>query len=61
MLSALLAYVDGIACITYVLHALVPSYHLQDAKTGNPVWLLRYAEWAVTCPQLLYWLVQTCS
>lgn len=55
VLSGILAYVDGVACMSYFAMASLPLYFLVDSTQGNPVWLMRYAEWIITCPTLLYW------
>lgn len=55
VLSGILAYVDGVACISYLAMAALPLYFLVDSSQGNPVWLMRYAEWIITCPTILYW------
>eukprot|EP00730_Choanoeca_flexa_P005759 TRINITY_DN12015_c0_g2_i1.p1 TRINITY_DN12015_c0_g2~~TRINITY_DN12015_c0_g2_i1.p1 ORF type:complete len:590 (+),score=170.01 TRINITY_DN12015_c0_g2_i1:104-1771(+) len=36
--------------------ATLPLRFFVDAQNGNPVWLMRYAEWLLTCPTLLYWV-----
>eukprot|EP00045_Choanoeca_perplexa_P006801 m.58796 g.58796 ORF g.58796 m.58796 type:complete len:647 (-) comp13793_c0_seq1:68-2008(-) len=51
-LALVLTVVDTIACLSYVCSASMPLYYFFD-EFDNPVWVVRYAEWMVTCPLLL--------
>jgi bacteriorhodopsin len=56
ILSGLMAYVDIIACLSYVVLAIVPTGFAEDTANGYPVWFLRSLEWCTTCPTILFWL-----
>eukprot|EP00045_Choanoeca_perplexa_P014439 m.169951 g.169951 ORF g.169951 m.169951 type:complete len:676 (+) comp16676_c0_seq8:206-2233(+) len=55
ILSAVLAYVDFVACMSYCSMATLPLFTVSDLQQGNPVWIARYIEWLATCPTLLLW------
>lgn len=56
ILSGLMAYVDVIACLSYLVLATVPLVFARDTAQGNPVWLMRTLEWVTTCPNILFWV-----
>lgn len=52
ILSGVLAYVDGVACLSYLAMACVPLFFLRDSQTGSPLWLMRYAGMLVAAASL---------
>lgn len=55
VLSALLVYVDTIAVLSYLAMASMPLLTPRDRTRNFPIYLMRFAEWLLTCPTLLQW------
>lgn len=52
-LSTVLSYVSAVACMVYAAMAALPL-RVGESHSGHPVYFLRYVEWLLTCPAMLF-------
>ena len=57
-LSTVLTYVSAVACMVYSAMAFLPLL-AGMSHSGHPVYILRYTEWLLTCPAMLYFAALT--
>ena len=57
-LSTVLSYVSAVACMVYAAMAALPL-RMGESHSGHPVYILRYVEWLLTCPAMLFFAALT--
>jgi hypothetical protein len=54
VLSTIMMYINLVAFLSYFAMANLPLATVYG-NTGHPVFFMRFIEWALTCPVLLFW------
>jgi hypothetical protein len=54
VLSIIMLYINLVAFLSYFAMANLPLATI-SGNTGHPIFFMRFIEWALTCPVLLFW------